>query len=91
MLKAHNYHMEDDKSNGYQYSKYMAFIKTIEYGSFTKDAEMLNYSQSGISRMIATLEEWNVSLLDVEVKLGRTPDLGWNDAYQTITENLLRL
>ena len=45
--------------------KYMAFIKTIEYGSFTKAAEMLNYSQSGISRMIATLEkEWNVSLLD---------------------------
>ena len=45
--------------------KYMAFIKTIEYGSFTKAAEILNYSQSGISRMIHDLEkEWNVSLLE---------------------------
>ena len=32
--------------------KYLAFIKTIEYGSFTKAAEMLSYSQSGISRMM---------------------------------------
>lgn len=45
--------------------KYMAFIKTVEYGSFTKAAEMLNYSQSGISRMINDLEkEWNVVLLE---------------------------
>lgn len=39
--------------------KYMAFIKTVECGSFTKAAEILNYSQSGISRMIGDLEkEW---------------------------------
>lgn len=45
--------------------KYMAFIKTVEYGSFTKAAEILNYSQSGISRMIHDLEkEWKVSLLE---------------------------
>jgi len=45
--------------------KYMAFIKTVEYGSFTKAAEILNYSQSGISRMINDLEkEWNVALLE---------------------------
>lgn len=45
--------------------KYMAFVKTVEYGSFTKAAEVLNYSQSGISRMIHDLEkEWNVSLLE---------------------------
>lgn len=45
--------------------KYIAFIKTVEYGSFTKAAEMLNYSQSGISRMINDLEkEWKVSLLE---------------------------
>ncbi len=44
--------------------KYMAFIKTVEYGSFTKAAEILHYSQSGISRMISDLEkEWKVSLL----------------------------
>lgn len=45
--------------------KYMAFIKTVEYGSFTKAAEILNYSQSGISRMIGDLEnEWKVILLE---------------------------
>ncbi len=45
--------------------KYMAFTKTVECGSFTKAAELINYSQSGISRMIGDLEkEWNVSLLE---------------------------
>ena len=45
--------------------KYMAFIKTAEYGSFTKAAEVLHYSQSGISRMIGDLEkEWQVTLLE---------------------------
>ena len=45
--------------------KYMAFIKTVECGSFTRAAETLNYSQSGISRMINDLEkEWKVSLLE---------------------------
>lgn len=45
--------------------KYMAFVKTVEYGSFTKAAEILNYSQSGISRMINDLEkEWGLSLLE---------------------------
>lgn len=45
--------------------KYMAFIKTAECGSFTKAAEMLHYSQSGISRMIHDLEaEWNIQLLE---------------------------
>ncbi len=45
--------------------KYMAFIKTVECGSFTKASEELNYSQSGISRMIRDLERaWKVSLLE---------------------------
>ena len=45
--------------------KYMAFLKTVEYGSFTKAAEVLHYSQSGISRMISDLErEWNLSVLE---------------------------
>ena len=45
--------------------KYMALIKTVEHGSFTKAAEALSYSQSGISRMINDLEkEWNVTLLE---------------------------
>lgn len=45
--------------------KLLAFVKTVEYGSFTKAAEILSYSQSGISRMIHDLEtEWSVSLLE---------------------------
>lgn len=45
--------------------KFMAFVKTVECGSFTKAAEILNYSQSGISRMINDLEkDWKVTLLE---------------------------
>lgn len=45
--------------------KYLAFVKTVECGSFTKAAELLSYSQSGISRMIGDLErEWKVTLLE---------------------------
>lgn len=45
--------------------KYRAFLKTVEYGSFTKAADALCYSQSGISRMIQDLEkEWKLSLLE---------------------------
>ena len=45
--------------------KHMAFVKAVEYGSFTKAAEILNYSQSGISRMINDLEkDWKVTLLE---------------------------
>ena len=45
--------------------KYMSFVKAVEYGSFTKAAQKLNYSQSGISRMISDLEkEWKVVLLE---------------------------
>lgn len=45
--------------------KYLSFVKTVEYGSFTKATEILNYSQSGISRMIGNLEkDWKVVLLE---------------------------
>lgn len=45
--------------------KYMAFVKTVEFGSFTKAAEALRYTQSGISRMIRDLEkEWDIVLLE---------------------------
>ena len=45
--------------------KYMAFIKTVECGSFTRAAQSLCYSQSGVSRMILDLEsEWGLSLLE---------------------------
>ncbi len=45
--------------------KYLAFVKAVEFGSFTKAAKCLNYTQSGISRMINDLEqEWKVTLLE---------------------------
>lgn len=45
--------------------KYQAFVTAVEQKSFTKAAAVLNYSQSGISRMIADLErEWDVTLLE---------------------------
>jgi len=45
--------------------KYKAFLMVAEYGSFTKAAEILQYSQSAISRMVQDLEsEWNVTLLE---------------------------
>ncbi len=43
----------------------MAFVKAAEFGSFTKAAEALDYTQSGISRMINDLEtEWGVFLFE---------------------------
>lgn len=45
--------------------KYMALLKTVEYGSFTKAAESLGFTQSSVSKMIADLEqEWHISLLE---------------------------
>ena len=45
--------------------KYLAFVKTVELGSFTRAAAELSYSQSGVSRMVADLEaEWKINLLE---------------------------
>ncbi len=45
--------------------KYLAFVKTVETGSFIKAAQNLNYAQSSISKMIADLEkEWGLTLLE---------------------------
>ena len=37
--------------------RYEAFLKTAELGSISRAAEYLGYSQSGLSRAIAGLEE----------------------------------
>ena len=37
--------------------RYEVFLKVCETGSFSKAAEALNYTQSGISQIIAGLEE----------------------------------
>jgi DNA-binding transcriptional LysR family regulator len=45
--------------------KYMALINVVEQGSFSKAAEAMAYSQSGISRMIKDLEdEWGFTLVE---------------------------
>ncbi len=45
--------------------KYQAFVSTADCGSFTKAADILGYTQSSISKMIADLEqEWNITLLE---------------------------
>lgn len=44
--------------------RYEAFVKAAELGSFTRAAEALSYTQSGVSRMIGELERaWGVRLL----------------------------
>ncbi len=45
--------------------KYLAFVKTVEKGSFTRAAQELDYAQSSISKMVADLEnEWGMILLE---------------------------
>lgn len=45
--------------------KYLAFVKTVEAGSFTRAAQALHYAQSSVSKMVADLEaEWGMTLLE---------------------------
>ncbi len=45
--------------------KYVALLEIVDTGSFTKAAETLSYTQSGISRMVAELEHaWGIKLLE---------------------------
>ena len=45
--------------------KYQAFVEVADAGSFTKAAETLTYSQSGISHMVSDLErDWGVALFE---------------------------
>lgn len=45
--------------------RYRAFVLTAEFGSFTRAADALAYSQPQTSRMVAELEaEWGVQLLE---------------------------
>jgi len=63
MLCITKYHARGESILNIQ--KYLAFVKAVEYGSFTRAADALNYTQSGISRMINDLEsEWGISLFE---------------------------
>ena len=45
--------------------KYQAVVEVADAGSFTKAAETLAYSQSGISHMVSDLErDWGVALFE---------------------------
>ena len=45
-------------------SKYQVFVKVVSCGTFTKAAEALNFTQSGISHAITSLEsELGITLL----------------------------
>ncbi len=45
--------------------KYLAFVKTVEWGSFTRAARELDYAQSSVSKMVADLEsECGMTLLE---------------------------
>ena len=37
--------------------KYLAYLKTVEFHSLTKAANLLGYTQPGISHMITSLEQ----------------------------------
>lgn len=44
--------------------KYEVFLKIVEYGSLTKAADALGYTQAGISHILSSMEkEWRVTLL----------------------------
>ena len=45
--------------------KMQVLLETVRAGSFTRAAERLSYSQSGVSRMVADLEaDWGFKVLD---------------------------
>ena len=45
-------------------NRYVALLKVVEVGSFTKAAEILGYTQPAMSQMIASLEsELSIKLL----------------------------
>ncbi len=45
--------------------KYLALVKTVETGSFTRAAQALNYAQSSVSKMVADLKaKWGMTLLE---------------------------
>ena len=45
--------------------KMQVLLETVRAGSFTRAAERLSYSQSGVSRMVGDLEaDWGFKVLD---------------------------
>ena len=53
--------------------RYEIFLKVCETGSFSRAADALNYTQSGISQMMAALEEELGVQLFARIKKGVIP------------------
>ena len=60
--------------------RYEIFLKVCETGSFSKAAEALNYTQSGISQMMAGFEEELGVQLFARAKKGCNSDGQWKNA-----------
>jgi len=66
--------------------KYIAYIQVVETGSLTKAAEILNYTQPGISQMISSLEEEYGFPLLIRQKNGVTPTKNGLSVLQSMYE-----
>ena len=51
------FYNKNQKEGGKHLTRYVAFIRIIEYKSFTRAAESLGYTQAAVSQMIRTLEK----------------------------------
>ena len=66
--------------------RYTAFLKTVEFESFSKAADALQYSQPAVSRMIKGLEdEYGVRLADTQLTGAQSMTMGdlWTLICQT--------
>ena len=69
--------------------KYYILIKVMESGSFTAAAEELNYTPSGISRMIQSLEDECGFRLLLRSKTGVIPTAECKEMIPAIRQMLL--
>ena len=67
-------------------NKYEIFLKTAEIGNITRTAEVLHYTQAGISHAIASLEKETGFPLVGEGKSGLP---GWGTGWWSVGQRLL--
>ena len=61
--------------------KMQVLLETVRAGSFTRAAERLSYSQSGVSRMVANLEaDWGFKGARPQSR-GRSTFCRWTASY----------
>lgn len=79
----YNYIKKLDVKENYM-NHYIAFIKIVELGSFTKAAEHLGYTQSGISMLMKSLEEEVRTKLIIRSRSGITLSPDGQQLYSAI-------